>query len=305
MSDLAPPYHDEVPELTVVIASVNGWGVLGPTLDALDDLPEREGIEVIVVEAVGAALRKRLKDRARPVVVVETDRQPIPRLRYQGVVRARGRLVAILEDHARVEPGWAGALIEAHREPWAAVGGPVENGKGGLVNWAVYFCEYAPYMAPIADGETDDLPGNNIAYKRPHLLRHARVLDEGKWESWVNDRLRADGVAIAATNTMVVHHIKEFRLANFLIQRFHFARSYAGMRRPDQSPAKRLLYGIGSAALPFLLSARVARTVVGKKRHLGRFVLVSPLVGLFLTVGALGEMVGYLFGPGRSLDRVE
>jgi len=305
MPEVAPPHLDESPELTVVIASVNGWGVLGPTLDALDDLPERDRIEVVVVEAVGAATRDRLRDRVPSVVTVETRRQPIPRLRYQGILRARGRLVAILEDHARVEPGWASALIEAHRGPWGAVGGPVENGKEGLINWAVYFCEYAAYMAPLAEGETDDLPGNNIAYKRPHLLRHARVLDQGKWESWVNDRLRADGVPIAATNTMVVRHIKEFRLGNFLSQRFHFARSYAGMRRPDQSPARRLVYGFGSAALPLLLSARVARTVFGKRRHFGRFLVVSPLVGLFLTVGACGEMVGYLFGPGRSLDRVE
>ena len=53
------------------------------------------------------------------------------------------------------------------------MGGAVENGKDGLVNWAVYFCEYTPYMNPVAEGETHDLPGNNIAYKRPHLLRHA------------------------------------------------------------------------------------------------------------------------------------
>ncbi len=57
--------------------------------------------------------------------------------------------------------------------------------------------------------------------------------------------------------------------------------------------------------LPALLLARVTRTVVRKRRHLGQFALASPLVALFLTVGALGEMIGYLFGPGTSLDKVE
>ena len=300
----APP-RLETPELTVVIASVNGWHVLGPTLDGLDALPERGRMEVIVVEALGGETRARLAGRRAPVVLVESDRKPIPRLRYQGVVRARGRIVAILEDHTRVDPNWAATLLEAHEGPWGAVGGPVENGKDGLVNWAVFFCEYAGYMGPLAEGETDDLPGNNVAYKRPHLLRHARLLDEGKWESWVNDRIRADGVPIASTNAMVVRHIKPFRLGYFLTQRFHFARSYAGMRRVDQSRPVRLAYGAGSLVLPALLSARVARTVLRKRRHVGRFLAVSPLVGLFLTVGAVGESVGYLFGPGRSLDRVE
>jgi len=299
------PDHGDAPELSVVIASVNGAHLLGPTLDSLDALPERDRTEVIVVETLGGATRDWLRDRRRRVTVVEADRLPIPRLRYKGVMRSTGRLVAILEDHARVEPGWAASLIEAHRGPWGAVGGPVENGQNGAVNWAVYFCEYAAYMGPVTEGETADLPGNNIAYKRPHLLKHAGLLDDGKWESWVNDRLRADGVPIAGANAMVVRHIKTFKLGYFLKQRFHFARSYAGMRRVDQSWARRLVYGAGSLALPALLTARVARTVVRKRRRVGRFLSVSPLVALFLTVGAAGEALGYLFGPGKSLDKVE
>jgi hypothetical protein len=213
--------------------------------------------------------------------------------------------VAILEDHGTVAPDWAATLLEAHRGPWAAVGGAVENGQKGLVNWAVYFCEYTPYMNPVAEGQVHDLPGNNIAYKRPYLLRHAGVLEQGQWESWNNDRLRADGVPLASTGAMVVHHIKPFRLGYFLTQRFHFARSYAGMRRVDQSPVQRVIYSIGSLALPAILTLRVARTVLCKRRHLGRFVVAAPLVVLFHTIGACGEMIGYLFGAGASLEKVE
>jgi hypothetical protein len=294
-----------VPDLSVVIASVNGWKVLGPTLDALDGQPERPFMEVIVVEAVGGDVRDRLRLRDPLVEVIEAERQPIPKLRHQGVRKARGKIVAILEDHGTVSEDWAASILEAHKGPWAAVGGAVENGKRGLVNWAVYFCEYTPYMKPVPEGEAVDLPGNNIAYKRPHLMRHAHVLADGKWESWINDQLRADGVTLASTNSVVVHHIKTFRLVYFITQRFHFARSYAGMRRVDQSLMKRLVYGFGSLALPALLMARVTRTVLRKRRHLGQFLLASPLVALFLTVGALGEMIGYLIGPGASLDKVE
>jgi hypothetical protein len=160
-------------------------------------------------------------------------------------------------------------------------------------------------MGPVVEGESTDLPGNNIAYKRPHLLRHAQELEAGRWESWINDKIRLDGVPIASTNRAVVRHIKPFALGHFLVQRFHFARSYAGMRRADQSIAKRLIYGFGSLALPGLLTLRVTRTALLKKRHLGRFVATLPLIGLFFTVGAAGEMIGYLIGPGDSLNRVE
>jgi hypothetical protein len=298
--------HDEnVADLSVVIASVNGWSVLGKTLASLDELPERDRIEVVVVESVGGETLGRLRGHPRPIVIIDSPRRAIPRLRYQGVIRSTGRLVAILEDHAEVDRDWASSILKAHKGPWAAVGGAVENGRDGFTNWAVFFCEYAPYMAPVPEGDHDDLPGNNIAYKRPYLLRHARLLDEGKWESWINGRLLADGAAIASTNAMVVRHIKPFRLAYFLNQRFHFARSYAGMRRVDQSWAIRLVYGAGSLLLPFLLTARVTRTVLKKRRHVGRFLLTFPLVVLFLTVGAVGEMAGYFFGAGASLEKVE
>jgi hypothetical protein len=294
------------PNLSVVVASVNGWGLLEPTLRSLDAQPERGRMEVVVVDAVGGATRERIRVHEPKVRLVEVDeRLPIPRLRYLGVKRAGGEVVAIIEDHGAVAPGWAGAMLEAHEGPWGAVAGTVENGRDGLVNWAAFFCEYTRYMGPVVEGEAADLPGNNIAYKRPHLLRHARVLDEGKWESWINDRLRADGLPLAATNRAEVRHIKPFRLGEFLGQRFHFARSYAGMRRVDQTRARRLLYGIGSLALPALLSARVARTAWAKKRHRGKLLACAPLIVLFLTVGAAGEMVGYLFGPGRSLEKVE
>jgi hypothetical protein len=294
------------PLLSVVVASVNGWDVLGPTLRALDAQEGRGRIEVIVVDAVGGATRERIRAHRPAVELVEVEeRLSIPRLRHVGVWRARGRVVAIIEDHAEVAPGWADALLEAHEGPWGAVGGAVENGRRGLVNWAAFFCEYTPYMAPVADGPAIDLPGNNIAYKRPHLLRHAHVLDDGKWESWINDRLRADGVPLATTNAAVVRHIKPFRLGHFLVQRFHFSRSFAGMRHGDQSPATRLLYALGSFALPPLLLSRVVRNVFRKRRHLGRFLACLPLLALFFTVGAAGEMVGYLIGPGRSLERVE
>lgn len=300
------PARTAAPALSVVIASVNGWPVLGPTLRALDEQAERDQMEVIVVDAVGGATRDHLRDHRPAVTLIAADDRPaIPRLRYRGVRAARGPIVAILEDHGAVARDWARAVLEAHEGPWGAVGGAVENGQGGLVNWAAYFCEYTPYMGPVVEGETIDLPGNNIAYKRPHLMRHARVLDEGKWESWINDRLRADGVPIASTNRIVVRHIKPFRLGYFLAQRFHFSRSFAGMRRREQSPRRRLLYGFGSLALPAVLLARIARTALGKRRHLGRFAACLPLIVLFLTVGAVGEMIGYLNGPGRSLERVE
>src|SRR5579864_5859181 len=151
------------PALTVVIAAVNGWDMLKSTLDSLDAQPERAKLEVVVVTTDGATLR-RLRANLPQVKLVEVgERFSIPKLRFLGIEHARGEIVAILEDHCEVGPSWADAIFAAHQRPSGAVGGPVENGQGGLINWAVYFCEYSAYMAPLNEGESDDLPGNNIA----------------------------------------------------------------------------------------------------------------------------------------------
>lgn len=305
-AEITSESRDGVPTISVVIASVNGWEVLEPTLDALDAQPARARMELIVVDAVDGVTRAKLQARRPAVVLVPAaERLAIPRLRALGVRQARAPIVAILEDHGAVGPGWAAAALEAHQEHIGAVGGPVENGLSGLVNWTAFFCEYAAYMGPVADGNVADLPGNNIAYKRPLLWRHLHVMEEGKWESWINDRIRADGVPIRSSPRMEVRHIKPFRLGTFLVQRFHFARSFAGMRRCEQTRVKRMLYALGSLALPGLLLGRITRRVLAKRRHVGWFLASFPLLALCITVGAVGEMLGYAFGPGRSLEHVE
>jgi hypothetical protein len=294
------------PALSVVVASVNGWDLLEPTLRSIDSLPERPEMQVIVVDRTGGSTREKLRAHQPRVELVEVSEPlSIPRLRYLGVCRASAPIVAIVEDHGEVNPGWAQAILQAHQGPWGAVGGPVENGRSGFVNWAAFLCEYTPYMGPLSEGPSNDLPGNNVAYKRDHLLKHARVLESGKWESWINDRLRADGVPTGTTNQMVVRHIKPFRLGEFLVQRFHFSRSFAAMRRSEQSPAQRLVYAFGCVALPPVLLLRIARAVLGKKRHRSAFIASIPLLLLMLTAGAVGEMVGYFSGPGTSLEHVE
>src|SRR5262249_51961784 len=86
-SDVASPSLS--PELSVVVASVSGWEVLEPTLGALDAQPERDRMEVIVVETLGGGVRARLRSRWPGVVMIESEREAIPRLRYRGVCRAR------------------------------------------------------------------------------------------------------------------------------------------------------------------------------------------------------------------------
>ena len=93
--------------------------------------------------------------------------------------------------------------------------------------------------------------------------------------------------------------------ASSLSQRYHYSRSYAGMRNAELG-RKRLLYALGS---PLLAAARCTR---GSRKNVRRaavatgaqLALATPLILLYMIVWAGGEAIGYVFGGGRSLLRV-
>ena len=295
------------PRLSLVIAAVNGPELLARTLTAIDQLPERSQIEVVIVGTEAVNPRTVLEGRPEScrMVLGGSLADGIPRLRHAGVTSARGDLIAILEDHVDVDIEWAKTIFEVMEDPKiSAVGGRVDAGQDGWVNWGIFMADYARYISPVAEGDHSDLPGNNIAYRREALLPHAGALAEGKWESWVNDRLIENGHRLRSTNRMVVRHCKRFKLIEFLKLRWHFGRSYAGMRISDLGPLKRAIYGAGSTILPLMLTIRATRLLLSRDIPRNTLARCWPLIAVVMTVGAAGECAGYLFGPGRSLEHV-
>ena len=57
--------------------------------------------------------------------------------------------------------------------------------------------------------------------------------------------------------------------------------------------------------LPELFLARALRNVMGKKHFLRQFAWTLPYMTIFALIGACGELVEYLCGPGNALARIE
>jgi hypothetical protein len=87
----------------------------------------------------------------------------------RGFARARGGIVALIEDHDVAAPDWAIRLVDAHRGPFAGVGGAIENGVDRPLNWAVYFCDFLRYQNPLPEGESTRASDANVSYKRAAL----------------------------------------------------------------------------------------------------------------------------------------
>jgi hypothetical protein len=291
------------PALTVVIASVNGFPYLGRCLDSLEQ--RAPDAEVIVADWTDRDTRRRVSERWPSVRLLSFDEpMAVPELRAAGMAAARAPYVAVIEDHCVVRDGWASRICAAHRRGHSVVGGAVRNGATRrLRDWAAFFCEYSEHMEPLPEGPTRSLTGMNVSYDRRAIETMSPLLDEGRWETWLHPHLLENGVGLHAEADMALEHVKDFGFREFVSQRYHYARSHAGMRNRELG-ARRAIYVLGSPALVPLLYARIARNVFRKRRHRGRFVAATPLVLVYLVVWSLGEAVGYAFGGGRSLLRV-
>ena len=291
------------PELSVVIASVNGMPYLGECLGALAE--RCPAAEVVVADCTDEQTRETVRERWPRVRLLSFDEpKTIPELRAAGVFAATAPVVALIEDHCLVTPEWGGRLVAAHRQGHGVVGGPIRNVATHRVrDWAAFFCEYSAVMEPMPHGPVRALPGMNVSYGPAALAAIDDLLRESRWETWLHPRLQERGFDLWCDPAAVVEHDKDFGLREFLSQRYHYSRSYAGMRNPELG-WKRALYFLGTPFLLPLLYARMAGNVLSRGRLRKEFLLATPLVLAYVATWALGEAVGYAFGGGRSLLEV-
>jgi glycosyltransferase involved in cell wall biosynthesis len=288
------------PQLSVVIASVNGKHCLLECLEKLEAQTARDRMEVLVLDRLTDGTAEAVAERF-PWVKLQAGLvgRSIPELRWEGMREAQGDWIAVIEDHCMALPDWAARILEFTGSPYGVVGGPVENGaRDRLLDWAFFLAEYGPCMPPLLEGESGGVPGNNAAYRR-ELLPLSEDRWAYVWESFLQNDLRQKGVRIFLSRALLIYHKKSFGLVEMLRQRYLYSRSFAAMR------GRSLGYALLSLALPLLMLFRITGCVLAKRRNFREFVLGLPVIGLFVLAWGAGEAVGYLAGAGDSLKRVE
>jgi len=290
-------------ELAVVVASVNGFPYLGACLESLrTHVPNAE---IIVADWTDDETRARVRAGWPDVTLLSFDEpKAVPELRAAGIAAATAPYVAVIEDHCVVPPGWASAIVEAHEAGNHVVGGAVRNVKTSRArDWAPFFCEYSSFMEPSAAGVVGDLTGMNVSYDRDALAEIADLLAEGRWENDLHARLRARGFQLWAAPGATIEHAKDFGFLEFASQRYHYSRSFAGTRNKALG-MRRWLYAIGSPLLFPLALWRIVRNVRARPGYGRAFRTAAPLVTVYSAIWAVGELVGYTLGGGRSILKV-
>lgn len=285
-------------ELSVIVGAAEGQPDPTPCLMALSGQVRGRAVEVIFVANAGH--RSVNVARRFPFVsVVESERpRLVPELWGLGVTRATGAVVAITMSGCVPAPDWVDRLIELHRattegQP-VAIGGAIEQAEpAGLVDWALYFVRYAPYMRPFSAGTVTDVPGDNGSYRRAALDPDlAYIAEHGFWETEINRRLRARGQTLRRDPSVLVWHTHSYDLRGFSRQRFRHGVLFGAERRRALGSSAAL---VRAALAPVSLAAMVMRSsrhVLTKRRHRAAMLKALPVTVWFYGCWVAGEAIG-------------
>jgi hypothetical protein len=292
--------------LTATVSTVQGWPEMAEAVMTVISSARAAGGDVIVTD--GSGRPPPPADVIGPGVAwLSHPGESVFQLRERAYGLAAGALVAITEDHVEVPEGWARQLIEAHeRHPEAsAIGGSVVNGAtGSLIDWASFLVVQAPVAAPIRSGRAGRMAGAvNVAYKRSALAHRPSFGDMGAMDGLHQKALATAGAILLNDDSIRVSHDQALGVRGFTAIHYNAGRTISGFKRRHLGPID-LLRIVGS---PFVPLARYLRTVILlAPRGYGSILLrATPWILWLLYAQGVGQLVGYLAGPGDSPNRVQ
>jgi hypothetical protein len=223
------------------------------------------------------------------------------RRRAVGLALARGRIVAMTEDHAVPAENWCHEIMVAHKQPYAVIGGAIDNGVDRPLNWALYYCDFGRYGRPLQSGEVEYTSDVNVTYKHCALEAIRDVWHEAYHETTVHWTLRSRGEVLYLDPRLVVYqHRPPTTLWRAYWERIAWGRVFAETRVSACSLRKRLFYTASAPLLPILLLIRALNHMVRQRRTPIQIAKAFPLVVYLLIGWVLGELSGYIVGPPRG-----
>lgn len=294
---------------SAIASTTTGYAALRTTVAHLRRQSVAQDIELVLVgpsvEAL-AAPAEELRGFGAVVCVGLGAVTSIAHANAAGVRHARGRIVALTEDHCFPEPDWAQALIAAHAGDASVVGPVVRNANPRTkVSEADFLIGYGPWMEPMPAQCMDFLPGHNSSYKRDELLalggRLERLLEA---ETVLHLAWSAEGRRLVVEPRARVRHVNYSRWRSWVPVQVLAGRLFGGMRAATWPRRRRMVYAAASPLIPAVRFYRIVRAFLEPGRSLRRLLRALPALGPGLVLDGIGQGWGYLLGPGDAMERL-
>lgn len=304
-----PPPPPVAFDLTVIASTTRGYPAIRTTVAHLSRQTVARRIELVMVGPSIESLAAPDDELAGFGAVVKVDVGKVTSIAHAnaaGVRRARGRLVALTEDHCFPEPEWAAALLRAHEADWSVVGPVVRNANPRTrVSDADFVIGYGPWMEPMRATEMEFLPGHNSCYKRAELLalggRLERLLEA---ETVLHMEWSAQGRRLVVEPGARVRHVNYSLWRSWVPVQLLAGRLFGGMRSATWPRRRRLFYAAASPLIPVVRFYRIALAFAQPGRSLWRLAKTAPALAVGLLLDGAGQCWGYLRGPGDAMERL-
>ncbi len=195
----------EVPKvetLSAVLVMPRGFGELAEAVRHLRAQTHPGAIEVVLVHTPARAseIDRSAFSPFKSLTTVAVERIPTVASAFVAAFeRASGDVIALVEDHVMLDPGWAEAVMAAHADPHSAAVAPyMMNGNPATAtSWANFLASFSEAAMPRPAGPIECGPGHNTSYKRAVLEQyHPELMGLYQSERAFHYRLHEDGHVI-------------------------------------------------------------------------------------------------------------
>ncbi|MBS1954097.1 MAG: hypothetical protein JST89_07925 [Cyanobacteria bacterium SZAS-4] len=297
-------------DLSIVVAWQESQPNVEDCLDSLYGQETQSTVEIILAYGGFKPDPTPLINKYPKLKIVEHPASgSIPSLHGIGIAQSCGDLIAITEAHTTFAKNWFDTAISVARASSdAAIGGAVEPGTAlSSVDFALYLCDYVQFALPFETGSSDDLPGNNIVFKRKMLDQYLSGKDlsnDGFWKTFFCHELIEKGERLSRHSSMVAYYNRHLSFNAVMERRYHHGRCFGAMRSTDFDAGKKALYLASCAGLPLILMSRLIQKVAKKRFLVGRFLRVYPICKLIICAWVAGEYCGMAAGANGSCDKL-
>lgn len=289
------------PPLSVVVPTRTGWPGYEPYFVHHRREVEAVGGELLVLD--GSARAAPTADLIGPNVRwLAHPGESVLALRAIGYPLATAPIVAVSEDHTRVAPGWAAAILECHAQnsDAAAIGGKVDIGATrSYIEWAAFMCGHDRELEPLGRARrVGVIGGTNVSYKRQFLDRLRPLAGVGVNDAVFQRELARGGATLLVDDRISCEHEQHMTFGQATFRLYQSGRMGAGSRRQRMRPAE-LARLVVTPLSPLFLTGRLGLWTM-RGRYLARYLYELPAILWLYGARAVGEIVGYAVGPGRS-----
>lgn len=298
-------------EMSVVLVTLDCYERIRRTMRHLRSQTVKEQLEVIIVAPSLNMLdldEAEVKDFLQVQVVAVGPIRSTGAAIAAGMRRASAPVVVYAEEHTYPLPGWAEALIMAHRQSCGAVGAVLTNANPRtMISWAQLFTDFGASAEAESGGVVQHLPWHHTSYKKALLADYSNTELEAlmETEGFLQRDLQAKGYRLYLEPAAKSNHLNVSSMSSLIESEFVGGRLFGAARARYErwSPLRRFLYIVGGPLIPLVRLQRTLRIIRRPCRQHGLFPGVLPWITLGLAMHGLGEVVGYAFGSGDAATR--